>query len=336
MKQRPDRREGIIGPASQVSLVLAALASACAIDFARYRHVDGAGGAATGAGGSASEGGAGMVAAGAGGSLTACGNGDGRCVTVPDGWNGPVWLQESSDVMAPLACPGSLARGDVFRDLIVTGGCGACSCAHSCNIPSLVAFAGAGCTGNQQTVQPAVACTNFAAQKVSFTAGAESTTCTKQGGAANFDPPTWTTRAVLCHAAPAPGECAEGSCFPAGTAPFEAGVCVWRDGDHPCPPGFGAIARPYYDAFTDTRGCTACQCGVASQCSVTLYVHNQSDCPMGFGEAIDTPQGCTDTAIKRSYRATVANGTCQLTQNTSPTGSAEPDPAAAHTVCCSE
>ncbi len=69
--------------------------------------------------------------------------------------------------------------------------------------------------------------------------------------------------------------------MPEGAAPFEAGVCIWVEGEESCPAEFSE-RTVYYDEVDDTRSCSACSCGdptgSCSEPEVRLHPNNSCAC----------------------------------------------------------
>jgi len=74
-------------------------------------------------------------------------------------------------------------------------------------------------------------------------------------------PAGFDTRTIACGTFDAVSKgCDDGLCVPLPTAPYQAGVCVWAEGDLECPAGFDD--RSLYNAeYSDTRDCSTCTCG---------------------------------------------------------------------------
>jgi hypothetical protein len=132
------------------------------------------------------------------------------------------------------------------------------------------------------------------------------------------------------------GCAAGGACVSSPSAPFVS--CVEHDGVEACPAGFkngysvGASAM-------DTRGCSPCSCGTSATCSnpkLTLYKDNA--CTTGaLGlpasdscDPVNDGNGSPYPSYK--YTATVTNGACQKTTDSTPNGSLVL--VGERTICC--
>jgi hypothetical protein len=91
-------------------------------------------------------------------------------------------------------------------------------------------------------------------------------TCTPQPtGTKNVPTPTWDKVVRACGDAAGSGKgCGTaGSCLPRPKTPFGTGLCIYKDGDQPCPSGAYSTKKLTHKSFADTRDCSACACGSA-------------------------------------------------------------------------
>jgi hypothetical protein len=126
-------------------------------------------------------------------------------------------------------------------------------------------------------------------------------------------------------------------CLSQPTAPFDAGVCVWREGIHECPADSEYnVQSVYYRNHTDTRACRECTCGTpGGSCDdARAYVY--------FGASLvdTTPldeSWCTmindheQTTAVRFDAGDPTWGTCAPSQGGATGNAAPADPV---TVCC--
>ncbi len=119
--------------------------------------------------------------------------------------------------------------------------------------------------------------------------------CSPSGGDATLSDPSWTNHLRACGGAPDAGACGDGgSCLPTPGNPLAPGVCIWSEGDLPCPPGAYALRNVFYDGYDDARGCSACECGDSSgaDCQAIVEVHYNSSCS-NLRASIDDPMAGT-------------------------------------------
>jgi len=213
------------------------------------------------------------------------------CVPAPsDGFEGfAVYEDDRSS-----ACPAAYgAASDTFETLIFfPASCGACSCearGGSCGAAKLTCstagtcaadggesvLLGEGCTALDGGIAlgPSVSC---ALGAPSATAG----TCAADGGAPLVTSVSLGQLARACGATEGPGAgCATGSVCVAKPPSGSHGACVFKATDDPtaCPAGYGSAhtTMPSATSFTDSRGCTSCNCtgptGAACTGAATLY-----------------------------------------------------------------
>ncbi|TKD09914.1 hypothetical protein [Polyangium fumosum] len=161
----------------------------------------------------------------------------------------------------------------------------------------------------------------------------------------------WETAGVACEAKEIDEPC-DPSFYPSTyrcmhNAPLPWLQCVALDGNHEMCPGNYTFARYelYGEQPSDTRGCTACECGgtpVGSACLGTLRLFQDGACGSQFAEVPLSSTGEQCTNVLPAGRAlggkaitdlAYSPGICASTGG-DPTGSAERDPAQAVTFCC--
>ncbi len=225
-----------------------------------------------------------------------------ECVSLPDGWSGPVAAHEGPFGDSPPACGGQYPTVEInaFDAPNQPANCAACTCSTptgaACGLPvnceetgscpgvipenaglyrGLSLWTAAGCTGTGAWSFPvSTSCQSFgltagdppeAPLSVEATAPAVTGgSCLPAGGGTLGGDP-WSLRVRGCGSASLDGGGCVGTstCLPPAGSAFDRGVCVYRDGDHACPSPFDA-KRTLYRSFVDERVCTACSCGAAS------------------------------------------------------------------------
>lgn len=247
----------------------------------------------------------------------------------PDGWDGPLVVDELADCTAPWTDRVEHLHGGL------DGGTQTCGC--SCSAPPSRClrfnFYSNTCSSTNGT------CTFIPIPIDAGVCYPGSDTCAnhmyviEDGGgpckptAVNeHDPVGWGLDARLCHGAVQGGVCADGkSCAPAHSP--TSGYCIAHDGAIACPPTW-PLARTYYADATDDRSCTACTCGDGgAACEVGQYA--TSACDEGNRVATEFPPACTLAAANvkliREGAACVPDGGAKI-GSVVPTGQ--------RTVCC--
>lgn len=247
-----------------------------------------------------------------------CAARDSACVPVPpSGWAGPVALWQGAATQAAPSCPrGYSARsGLLHADLQVGSVTCHCHCGtaseQACGPSSVTLFADAdSCTQSYATVSIAQAqCIDIdkrACDGVGRNGSLPSLLCPPIGAVfgihATAPSPTggscapktsstiaasrWATTARICSMTGSGDEGAaldDVSTPPTPTAPYRTGLCVYRVGDPPpatCPADYPSGPLLYFSGLSDTRTCSACQCGAPSggSCEGILRVFAHSGC----------------------------------------------------------
>jgi hypothetical protein len=121
-------------------------------------------------------------------------------------------------------------------------------------------------------------------------------------------------------------------------APFEGHVCVLQQGTGGCPGGEYVIPHVYYGTAQDTRGCSACTCGVpavACNANAQVVLWARSDCDGGESQAVSPlPSGCVAPSFKMqgaTFTTTPTDAGCAPTGGQPIGGVAPQNPV---TICC--
>lgn len=269
------------------------------------------------------------------------------CVgSAPASWTGPVVLYDGDPALVP-ACPPEhpmmayQGHGDLVPEPAV---CGACTCAAppaTCAPKALTLGGDAACGSTVGTlVQPAVGqCLDVAppAGTMAFSAaapGASAGACTPSGGGKAVPPAKWQRGGLTCLGGGLGLGCGGGSfCTATPVAPFVAGLCVQRSGDHQCPGGF-PVKHSFSDSVVDTRDCTGCSCGVAAaSCAVQSKLYPGAQCagtPVAVpndGSCVPGPGGAASISI-----SVTASASCPPAGG-QPTGTIA-EGSGQTTVCC--
>jgi hypothetical protein len=101
----------------------------------------------------------------------------------------------------------------------------------------------------------------------------------------------WDASIKSCNLPDVPQTCGaddEGVCTPTPAEGFEAGLCIYAQGDLECPAGPYATKHAYYSGAEDTRDCTNCTCGMGmATCAGSMHVYDALDC--GGNQVADVP-----------------------------------------------
>ncbi|WP_437734709.1 hypothetical protein [Sorangium sp. So ce1335] len=343
---------------SVTALVALLAASACTQDFDQFNPLPSPGS-------SGSSGGGGQTAATSGsgaGGAEQCTNGDDddrdgavdcadddcagfACVAVPEGWEGPGILYAGPDA-ADVDCPaGFPMRVDVGGrgPLDEPATCSPCECGAptvACEAPRATVYRGEACDGSSATLSvPVDGC--FVVEGIdpgSYRAQApdvDTARCEASGGEATLPPPRFATEGLVCAPRADTGGCAAGeACAPRDIdAPFEPGVCIWREGERRCPDGFDE-RHEFASSVDDDRGCTRCTCdadGVG--CAATLTFFQRDGCERPIATASFDGACAEDIPAAASLSLEVTpTGDCQP-RGGAPTGEIEEGDDKI-TVCC--
>ncbi|WP_437577918.1 hypothetical protein [Sorangium sp. So ce887] len=349
---------------SVTALIALLAASACTLDFDQFEPELFPESSGSGSGGAGGDGGGQVTTASTGGSgAEHCLNGDDddgdgavdcadddcggfACVAVPEDWQGPGILYQGPEA-ADVACPEGLpTRVDVGGlDVLDTPAtCSPCSCGAptvACETPAVTVYGGDECDGASLTLPvESENCIDLGDgfQPGSYSAGApdvDSATCPASGGEATLPPPRFGTEGVVCAPGPDTGGCAAAEvCAPREIdAPFEQGVCIWREGERRCPDEFGE-RHVFASSVIDDRDCTPCTCdasGVACAATLTLFERSRCRTPVETVSFNGTCAGDPPPAASVSLEVTGA-GSCQP-RGGAPRGEIE-EGEDRITVCC--
>ncbi len=233
------------------------------------------------------------------------------CTPDAKGWLGPVVVWEGSASGAVPACPSgypdaafSLSKGQITDEPCL------CTCSQlGSGCPDLLQvdlYEDESCAGtpcDTQDVGPtcfylAGACSTIGSAKLR-----PSTYDKCSEGGASVPPQRFKQRVEAC--SPSLGQgCTGGTCLTTPVAPY-AKLCIYNDGEHPCPANSPYSLRElYYAAATDTRSCADAACGCAPEGSCgTLELHPDSGC-VAKGDVhpvVPTGSSCTKTPRGASW-----------------------------------
>ena len=188
----------------------------------------------------------------------------GLCLSVPEGWSGPVVLAADAD-----ACSGAAVEFTAGGDLTVPASDCGCDCGDAagveCSDHTLTAWGTDSTCGDQRlevAVDPDTVCQIYTEdpdvlsfpQHWTLTGEVSGGSC-EETATVDIPPASYGTTVAACSVDELPGECDDGQCYEGDTQ------CVWQPGDHACPAGFDERELYFRGEIDDTRGCTSCECG---------------------------------------------------------------------------
>ncbi len=264
----------------------------------------------------------------------------------PDGWSGPVLYARVATGEAAPACPSETAQGPMLGEGFVDPGPAVCECecaaamrASDCEYFAIVANQYGGgdpdyCYGASHEVIDCVDVDVITRVRInSFGGYGYNLTCEKTEGE-EIPPFAWTTPIATCALEESAFGCDTGEiCIPPAPEGFEAGWCLYKDGDNECPADYPSKAV-FWTGVNDTRACTACECaGEPTNCKdAGLLVYADPGC---VGSPVATvPAGdlCMDL-VGQSVRVEPPTPGCSAGDDSVAEGSIEP--MGERTVCCS-
>jgi hypothetical protein len=266
----------------------------------------------------------------------------------PPDWNGPVAVAEAPD---PAQCPATYPESEltVYADLEAEDAGCSCSCSEAtgstCPPATLQRWAGdEGCPGapsDEFSVAPGVCEPINSPLGLTGYFGAIAPVGTPAGGSCspsletNLPAAYWATTVVGCGGSTPRAGCNEGeACLPRPQGVFQ-GVCVWREGDEPCPAGY-QYKSVHHSEMADTRECIDdCSCGSPTNvsCGGTVELYNQNECGSN-NETLTIGGVClspSPSLVRGAIYHPEVSGQC-LASGGTPTGSVAPQSPV--TVCC--
>lgn len=315
---------------------------------------------------------AGPVTATSGGSDTTMGRGDATgtdtgdppaacpvthtCLQAPpEGWTGPVNVQDMAAGELLNDCAGAYPELVEEHPTDPAGDPASCSC--SCGNVSgasctyrIGRFAQANCGGigsytNLPVLDDCVDNANSMQTWWSLEANPQGGSCNASSNE-EIVPLEFQRQIRVCQGVPLDQGCAANEiCAPIPSQPFLPDICIYQAGEHECPAGAYSERTVHYTGAEDTRDCSpACTCAApAGSCTgVTATMYRDSDTCTAGGTCFNPPclhnktQGCSQVDISqtRSIRRTAGatySGSC-ADQGFDPVG--EVTPTEPVTVCC--
>lgn len=193
-----------------------------------------------------------------------------ECVAVPAGWTGPSALWSGAEPDLPF-CPAPFVTAAVVGrvgPVAASAVCPACECTNGDAECLLEAqgFTTADCSGDVTAsgpLRPNLCERVPTAGSLSLTARARGTCAPRSRGAVQLPAVTWDAALLVCDTPRLGKGCTGAACVERPAAPFEATLCVHREGERECPAGFPG-RHVAYAAYGDSRACSECSCGEAT------------------------------------------------------------------------
>jgi hypothetical protein len=244
-----------------------------------------------GSGGTAGMGGAGGIGGTGGAEPIPCPVNTHRCaVPSPEGWSAPSAIVEG--VPSP-DCPSDYPNLLVDAHDDVFGAPAKCNCAcgpSDVTCGNIILFYRQACNapaGPDGLSGPFDTCLKSTAKQsgVGSFFAEQGLDCPPKPSM-TIEPPTSQSAYRACGTNQVDGVCDNGLvCIPEIVAPYR--LCVTRDGDFPCPPGY--LDRSlHYKGTKDTRACTDCTCTPmpSGRCESTVQGYSDIDCKTASGSPI--------------------------------------------------
>jgi hypothetical protein len=152
------------------------------------------------------------------------------------------------------------------------------------------------------------------------------------------DDATFENRVLACTGATLLDGCASGNvCTPRPPEDFDAGLCIWQEGEHECPSPYPERTVVFRDIL-DQRTCEGCQCGEArGLCEGTVSFLYNTGCLLPLAGTLVANGECNTTTNTNINFASLSLGDpvafC-TPSGASPAGTARGNEPT--TICCSE
>jgi hypothetical protein len=268
-----------------------------------------------------------------------------RCLSaVPEGWRGPiaVFSGDPGGEEAP-DCGGDYAsRGLAFLQGYGDPGPAQCDCSCRVNYASLCSSLmyeyGNSCGSFVMSHQLAgpdchQVGTDGGAYFYMYQQGTP--TCQSQR-TVELPEPGWDAMISSCGGAEQGAACDGGGvCTPNAPEGYDAGLCIYQQGDHECPAGDFSTKVTLHSGVEDTRNCSTCTCGTGTaSCTGTLDVFASNDCSGDPITSVTQNTGCDDTAVgvESVQIAFTEESSCPVEVMPEPTG--EIAATGVFTYCC--
>lgn len=269
----------------------------------------------------------------------------------PSGWDGPVWLYAGGGPTPSCPTGAPVVAGGLDVSPVSPATCTGCSCdsplGQSCAPPAVELFDPSTCTGiPAETVnQPSPGVCENVVDTVQYDSARivaqppAGGSCAAAGGLADVDPFAWPQPAMVCELNTALGEgCGDAAaCVPLPPSLWVPQICFHRPGSTSCP-GIGYDRYTVFSSWTDSRGCSTCECSspTGGTCNDVVTVYGPEGCA-GNGTQLPNDGTCqllTGSTYYESLRYTpgVPSGASCTPSGGEPIGTV--NPTGSTTVCC--
>lgn len=292
----------------------------------------------------------------------------------PSGWTGPVTLYDDLATLTAPPCPSTFFHEPIFEghaQLSASSASCSCTCPTvegvTCSGPATLEFrSGSSCSGScswtsddaAESLPPGSCegfrfplndpCTPPASVQVGASQPSGTASCTPARSVTR-PPVEWGEVGRACRAPTTSKGCEPGFvCAPRPSDPYLPNLCIMKigAGDVDCPEGAYSEKYLLYKDVIDTRDCTDCQCGAASnlRCDGKLIVFADRDgcidqeatIPSGSCGDFSPPSVIDSSDATKGPPKTFKfvaepKGTCSPSGG-QPTGTVEPDKP--QTICC--
>ncbi len=149
-----------------------------------------------------------------------------------------------------------------------------------------------------------------------------------------FPEPVWDATIRSCRLPDDSVACGtDGACQPDAPEGFEPGLCIYKEGDAPCPDGQYSEKLSYWAGVDDQRDCSNCTCGQAvASCSGSMHVFDAIGC--GGNQVADVPNNFTCVGATGQSVGLNFTGESNCPIQTMPEAMGTIAPAGNFTFCC--
>lgn len=211
---------------------------------------------------------------------------DRQCISaVPDDWYGPLAVHMGDEDETPPECPESFPNaGPTMVSGYTDPGPAVCECECLLDVTSscysYVYDMDGSCSSYESFYMISMDC-----QPAAVDGGAyfymflQGTPTCHSEVTDTIPPPIWDNKVMSCRDPVEGQECSTGVCMPVAPEGFEAGLCIYREGNHNCPEGDYSVRYSHHAGVDDSRSCSYCGCGSGSaSCTGDLQVYQSGDC----------------------------------------------------------
>ncbi len=149
-------------------------------------------------------------------------------------------------------------------------------------------------------------------------------------------PPVWDTVTTVCAPPQLPGDCGDELCVPVTPQGFQSPMCIFSDGDVPCPDGEYSQRSLAYRELLDERSCGACECQTTpGACSGQMIVNDDNACQDSSPTPFAADGSCQSVSVNGAFSISfqASGGETSCAASTSP-ASGEVSRIDPFTICC--